>query len=179
MESNSTTIKLSNGTELRIKSKGLPEDFDVDRVLKIDYANIPAEMATLPILMNNVGIILADLENEVRISELTLKKQKAIMAEAGREEIKKDKLGKPATNDETLEYIRRQPKYDVLNRKVSTSMRNRDVINSIYWSIKSKQEIVQNLSKSMSYGDFNDALIGCALKEINYVQLSKREPLIK
>lgn len=175
----STTIKLKDGSELRIKSKGLPEDFDTDRVLKIDYANIPAEMATLPILMNNVGIILADLESEVRIAELELKKSKAVMAEQGREEIKNEKGGKPATNDETIEYIRRQPKYDILNRKVSNAMKKRDIINSIYWSIKSKQEIVQNLSKSMSYGDFNDALINCTLKEINYVQLSKRQPLIK
>lgn len=176
---NSKTVKLGEGFELRVKFKGLPEEFDVDRVLKIDYANIPAEASTIPILMNNIGFILAECENNVRISELELKKTKAILAKQGREIITEEKNGKPATNDETLEWVRRQPKYDILNRKFSKAMETRDIINSIYWSIKSKQELVQNLSRTINHEDFNDMLKNTQLKELNYVSITQIEPLVK
>jgi hypothetical protein len=170
---------LKNGKELRISFKGLPEDLDSDRILRIDYGNLEAEIATIPVLMNNVGMILAELDNDVRLSELQLSKTKAELAEQGREEIKVEKNGKAATNDETNEYVRNHVKYDLMSRKVSNIQMKRDVINSIYWSIKAKQEILQNISKSMNYSDFQDALVNTALKEINYVSLSTRDPLIK
>ena len=173
-----TTIKLKD-RELRLVSKGLPDDFDIDRILKIDYTNLEAELVTIPILMNNVGLLLADMDSEVRLAELKLKKEKAKLAEQGREAIKEDKNGKAATNDETLEYVRSQISYDVLNRKLSSAIYKRDVINSIYWSIKSKQEILQNLSKSMNFGDFQDALVRNSIREINYVKLDTKDVLIK
>lgn len=174
-----TVIKLENGNNLRLKFKELPEEFDVNRILKIDYHNLEAELATIPVLMNSVGVLLAGLEEEVRISELTLTKTKAQLAEEGREVIKADKGGKAATNDETSEYVKNSLKFDVMSRKVSKALYKRDVINSIYWSIKSKQEILQNMSKSMNFGDFQDALINTTIKEINYVSLQTTEPLIK
>ena len=176
--SNVTKIKLNNGRILNINFKGLPDDFDVDRIIRVDYNNIEAEIITTPLVMNSIGFVLAETANEVRLAELDLKKQKAIMAESARDEIREEKNGKPATNDEVLEYIRRQPKYDIMNRKVSSAMKKHDLINSIYWSIKAKQEILQNISKSMNFGDFQDALVHTAIKEINYCKLNVVKPLI-
>lgn len=177
--SNVTTIKLNNGNILNIKFKGLPETFDVDRIVRIDYNNLEAEIITTPLVMNSVGFILAECANEVRLAELELKKSKAKMAEDAREEIKNEKNGKPATNDEVTEYIRRQVKYDILNRKVSSAMKKNDIINSIYWSIKAKQEILQNVSKSLNFGDFQDSLINMTIREINYCDIKNVKPLIE
>lgn len=176
---NKTTIKLTGGDTITLKFKELPEEIDVDRILRIDYANLTAEMVTIPVLMNKIGLMLAELENTVRINELVLKKEKAFVAEKGRTEITELKKGKAATNDEVLEYVRMSPKYDVFNRKLSQSMMNRDVMNSLYWSLKSKQEILQNLSKSITAGDFQDGLINSVMKTINYVEIGDRKPVIK
>jgi len=171
-------IRLPDGRKMRFILKELPEDIDVDRLMQIDYSNLSAEQATLPTLMYKLGVLLAEMENEVRLSELNLRKIKAILADEAREEIPKRKNGKAATNDEVTEYYRQSPKYDIVNRKVSKDMMRRDIVQSAYWSMKSKQDSISNLCTGMSIQQFQEQMITAKGKTYNLVKIVASKDVI-
>lgn len=164
-------IRLPDGRKMRFILKELPDEINIDRLTQIDYSNLSAELATLPTLMYKLGVLLAEMENEVRLTELKLRKVKAQLADEAREEIPKNRNGKPATNDQVTEYYRQSPTYDILNRKVSKDMMRRDIINSAYWSMKSKQEIVSNLCRVLDIQQFQEQMITAKGKTYNLVKI--------
>lgn len=173
----STTIRLSDGSDIKLTFNELPDEILVDRILFTDYSNIAAEIATLPVLLNKIGMMLAECEQSQRMAELKLKRWKSQRREAGRVEYIKKK-GK-FTIDQVDDYVRADPQYVVLNTAWIRAQKQRDDMNTLFWSLKGKQNTLENLSKSISVGDFETGLVKSSMKNINYVDIKHKEPLIK
>jgi len=144
-----------------LKIKDLDNDLDVDEMLQIDYANILGEILTFPVLLNRLGILLADVENALRRAEFDLaitkedlKKKRAIVetkafhALRDGDEKKNIKPINSPTKDQIGNYVRtknpehqkEEEKYIEEKRKLLDIIRDKDYINSFYWSAKSKDD---------------------------------------
>jgi hypothetical protein len=172
-----TKIKLSSGAVILLKSTELPDEIMSDRILFTDYSNLAAEMATMPVLLNKIGLKLAECENDARMAELRLKRWKSNRREQARKETIKSK-GK-FTVDQVDDAVRIDPQYVVLNTLWISAQKQRDDMNSLFWSLKSKQSILENLSKSMAVGDYEDSMIRTSVNRLNYVDINIRKPLIQ
>lgn len=173
----STTIRLTDGSNIKLTFNELPDEILVDRILFTDYSNIAAEIATLPVLLNKIGMMLAECEKSARIAELKLKRWKA----RKREETRKAEIKRKGkfTIDVVDDAYRAAPEYVQLNTVWINMLKQRDDVNSLFWSLKGKQATIENLSKSISVGDFEDGLVKSSMKTINYVDISHKQPLIR
>lgn len=172
----SSIVKLANGTEIKLTIAELPDEVMVDRILFIDYSNIYAEIATLPVLMNKIGFLLSECENEVRLAELKLKRWKSKKREESR--ISYIKLKGKFTIDQVDDAVRIDPQYVLLNTAHIKLIKQRDDMNSLFWSLKGKQTTLENLSKSMNMLEFKDGLVNSTARTVNYVDMKIRKPLI-
>lgn len=168
-------IELGNGTKIKLSLKDIPDDVLADRILFIDYANIYAEIATMPILLNSIGVLLSECENKCRLADLKLKRWKSKKREEVRVDFIKSK-GK-FTVDQVDDAVRIDSQYVVLNTIHINYLKQRDDINSLFWSLKSKQSILENLSKSMNISDFREGMKH-SISNINHVDIKNIKPLI-
>ena len=60
------------GKVVVINYKEFKKDIDVDTLLQIDYKRLPAEMVTFPVILNKLGLLLAEANNKVKEADLDL-----------------------------------------------------------------------------------------------------------
>lgn len=173
----STTIRLTDGSNIKLTFNELPDEILADRILFTDYSNIAAEIATLPVLLNKIGMMLSDCEKSVRVAELKLKRWKA----KKREETRKAEIKRKGkfTIDVVDDAYRAHPEYVILNTRWIEALRQRDDVNSLFWSLKGKSKTLENLSATISVGDFESGLVKSSMKTINYVDIQHKQPLIR
>ena len=83
-------------------------NFDVDNLLKIDYSNIFGEIITIPVLTNQVGRLVSELSNYVKIQELNLKVKEAEVRKIFRNKCSKEGRKAPSIQ-ETEDYLTLDP----------------------------------------------------------------------
>ena len=151
----SIVIKLDSGKELFIKVDLFNGDkeIDIDSLLQIDYSNLAADIATFPVIMNRFGLLLADMDNKVRETELSLRIWQSKIKQEIRNNMVKKKL-KP-TNDMTDEVMRSDPKYLVLYKRLNRVTKQRDYISNLYWASKAKVDNLNKLSLTIQPGDID------------------------
>jgi len=161
-------IKIGDEQELLVKVDltGEDEEFDVDRILQIDYNNLLADIATFPVILNRLGLLLAEMDNKVREAELQLRTYKAKERKKIRDRLiaKKQKLTIDTVDDE----LRSSAGYVVRYSKVFKRMKERDYVNSIYWAAKSKGDNLTKLSLTIQAGDID---LEDIVKRFNGVEL--------
>ncbi|HPI18739.1 MAG TPA: hypothetical protein PKY56_00075 [Candidatus Kapabacteria bacterium] len=149
-------------------------DVDADKLLRIDYQNLIAEIATFPVILNRFGLLLAKMNNKVNMAELDLRIYKAKTRDEAREYCN-DK-GMKGTLDEIDSYMRKQPVYKAKYIRLNKLKEEQEIINSIYWSAKSKADNLQKLSLTIQPGDID---LSQLQKSFNGIIIKSREVLIK
>lgn len=174
-----TKITLPNGEMLMLKSTIYSNDIDLEKLLRIDLANIAAEIVTIPIVLNHFGIILADLTNAYNESKINLNIQESKVRDRILSSSAEDKKKPPRVED--LDSMIRSDKTVVIMKKtLYKRQKDMDYINSIYWSLKSKDDKLNKLVNSFQqYGDVLESLINTKLKHINCVDIKTVQPLMK
>lgn len=149
------------------------EEIDVDVMLRIDYSNILAEISSFPVILNRLGLLLAEAENRVKEKELELRVFKAKL----REQIRNDYADrKIKTNLNMIDDAKHSDKtYLAKNKVLNKTCKERDYINSIYWSAKAKADLLQKLALTVQPGDIDPALI---VNTFNGVVISNKKKLI-
>lgn len=167
------TLPLKNGKELVFRFKGFDDEVEVEDLLKIDYSCLFYEMTTFPVLLNRMGLLLADCEHSVRMSEMTLKvfekklrnKVRIGFEEDGKKWIK-DMIDDAVDKD--LSYVAKLTRhYDVIKQ--------RDYVNSVFWSMKNKSELLVKLSMTIKQGDIETFLIEDSMRNFNNVDIVLRK----
>lgn len=179
MDTIKKVIKLNNGYELQLIYEPLflrKEEIDLSRLIFIDYMNLSAEIATFGIVFAGIGFEVADLKKEVSIAELNLKIYKSTTKKNVREEYAAVK--KRLNMDEVDDLTRITSEYKVRNIQHINAKHRLDSIESLYWSMRSKDEKLMKLAMSISTQDFKNDLMNTSVKEINYVKLRKFMPLL-
>lgn len=158
---------------LSIKEFGDEEDVDIDDFLKIDYSNIIGEIITFPIILNRLGILLADTEARVAEKKMSLEIMEAKLSEKYRNELFEDNKKKP-TVDEVKNAVILDKIYQGFRKSYIEAIKNKDYVNSIYWGAKDKSGKLDKLSTSIS-GDVSDYLIE---GKVNSIKISRKGNLI-
>ena len=151
------------------------EEMDIDALLRIDYTNLIGEMVTFPVIVNRFGNMLAEAESKVAEVKLNIDILEAKLKERLRIELSEANGGKNPTVDALNNSILLDKAYQVMRKKYVETQKQRDYINSIFWSCKDKSDKISILVKS------SDITMNTDLSEakINNVLVKKREKLIK
>ena len=151
------------------------EEMDIDALLRIDYTNLIGEMVTFPVIVNRFGNMLAEAESKVAEVKLNIDILEAKLKERLRIELSEANGGKNPTVDALNNSILLDKAYQVMRKKYVETQKQRDYINSIFWSCKDKSDKISILVKS------SDITMNTDLSEakINNVLVKKRENLIK
>lgn len=161
-----TIVNLDTKTVVLI-SKDVDEEVDMDQILQIDYTNIYGEIITNSVLLNKIGLLRADaqaaydsLKLEYSISESKLKRSlrreailnggKVNLKDEGQIKLTESSLDEIVLGDVDLQEIRQE----LIERK-----RDLDYMDSLFWSIKSKDQKLNFLVPKITPKELFDELI--------------------
>lgn len=167
------TIKL--GDQLYTLSyQEFDDEVDIDELLSIDYSNLIGEMVTFPIIVNRVGLLLADAESKLSETKLNRDVMEAKVKERLRKELL-EKNGKAPTIDMVNDAMIQDAGYQAVYRKYIDAQKTRDYISSLFWSTKDKSGKLDKLSLTIQAGDIDEKLIEGT---VNRVTIKKSKRLI-
>jgi len=171
------------------------DDIDMDKLLRIDIRNLAAELVTFPIILNQLGLLVADTSQAANLAKLNLeiyenqirdKIYNTEIAEDEEEELPADRKPKKAakpkakkkpTKDEVDAMIRMDKVWQIRKRTMFERMKEHEYVNSLFWSAKSKDEKLNKLSLTVKEGDVYDSLVDSKLRTINYVSMRLVKPM--
>lgn len=148
------------------------EDVNFDKLLKIDYSNLFAEIISWPVIYNKIGILQAEMENELRLAKLNFKIKEAKLKNQIRINLI-DENGK-ATVGEIDENLIISKKYRIYQEQYFEVEKQRDYISSLYLAARDKSEKLNKLSLTLRPGDIDDKLIEKQLNNI-YFKIKENE----
>lgn len=141
------------------------DDLDLDKLLKIDYSNLMAEILTFPVVVNRLGLLAAQMDNEVKQSKLNLEVFEAKQKARIREEWEGAK--KP-TNDEIDSLLMTNVKVIAKKKMLNDLTRDKEYLYTIYSSAKDKSEKLNKLSLTIKVGDVDDQIIQSQLNKVYF-----------
>ena len=150
------------------------DDVQVDELLKIDYSNILGEMVTFPVIVNRFGNLLAEAESKVAEAKLNLEVYEAKTKEKIRAELV-EASGKNPTVEALNNALMCDKPYQILKKKYIEIQKNRDYINSIFWSAKDKSEKLNKLSLTIQGDDVSTSEIE---GKVNSVLVKRKKNVI-
>lgn len=146
------------------------EEIDLDRVLRVDVANIALELTTFPVLLNQIGFLMAEANFAANMAKLNLELTESRVAQQIREEYF-EKNDKQLSNERVSEAVTVHPEYRKMKVVYFQRLKEQEQINSFYWSAKSKDTKLDKLTMSVQTGDIEEALINNKLRQFNYTDL--------
>lgn len=158
---------------LRIPELKELQNIDVEKVTRIQHDKLVAEIYTFPVVLNRLGLILAEAESSVNRAELDLKIGKANLAKQASNSLIED--GEKATENNIMHWIRRQPKYRELNETYIEAVRKKSIVNSAYWSAKGKADTLNKLTDKIHSDEMS---LDKMITEINGIKITYKENLM-
>ena len=155
--------------------KAFDDDVEVDDLLQIDYSNLIGELVTFPVIVNRIGIMLAEAESAVSEKKLNLEVFEAKMKERLRTQLAETN-GKAPTVEALNNAVLQEPSYQAMRKGLINAQKTRDYLNSVFWSAKDKSNKLDRLSLTIQAGDIpEDVLEG----RVNSVILRRSKKLIE
>lgn len=158
-------------------------DIDMDEITKIDYSNLFGEMVTVSNLMNKIGLLKADVEAVVKDHDMQLSILKAEKMEAYRKSLTREVPYVRGTGSKTVEAGSTEVENHVLMDKAYKIKwienikihKNKEYIESLYWSIKSKDDKLNALMKGVTPVEFANGIIE---GKVNTIMISNRKSVL-
>lgn len=157
MESEVLNIHLDKKI-VNIKPTEWNYDFDPDEVLKIDYSNIFGEIITIPVLVNRMGLLVAEMRNYLKEQKLNLEIKRAEISKLFRNNESGAGRKKP-TVQEVEDHLTLDPVVKNMTFKLFRTEQDLSKIESLYDSCRDKSFKLNNLSKNLTPKDFEKELI--------------------
>ncbi len=148
------------------------ESINIEKVTRIDETKMLAEIITFPVILNRLGLVLAEAESEVGRANMELKIGKAKLRLYYR---KNPPEGIKVTNDTVDDLVRVDPKYRAYNIKHINAMKRKDIVNSAYWSAKDKSDKLNKLSEKWHP---DELVVDAMIDEINGIKIVIKKNLI-
>jgi len=134
---------------------------DMDDLTAIHYDNLLGDIITIPTLMNRVGILKADADNEVRTLKLYLNILEAKKSDYHRKKLTTDdgtKIKYPTVSQVENGVTQDQEVIDS-KMKYYDACKQADIIDSLYWSVKSKEMKLNKVSEGITPTDFEKEIL--------------------
>ena len=155
--------------------KEFDDEIEVDDLLRIDYSNLIGELVTFPVIVNRIGIMLAEAEQAVSEKKLNLEVFEAKMKERLRAKLAEEN-GKAPTVEALHNAVIQEASYQTLRKALINAQKTRDYLNSVFWSAKDKSNKLDRLSLTIQAGDIPDEVIE---GRVNSVILRRSKKLIE
>jgi hypothetical protein len=152
-------------------------DVDIERILKIDYANLLGEILTFPVVFNRIANMKAEMGNIVAEAKLDLDIYEAQLYEEHRGKLtaSSDKTKGPSIKD-VESSVMRDSKLTIRKKDFYALQRNFEYLDSLYWSAKSKDQKLNVLSEKITPEEFEKDLVEGS---INGVMIKMKNKAIK
>jgi len=150
------------------------DNIDVDDLTRIHYENLFGEAVTVSTILNRIGIFRAEAED---IYE-GLKLDAEVYESERKQELRK--LAKDTATKITDKAVEEEmivsKNYKLKWKAAIKAKKNLGIINSIYWSIQSKDSKLSVLMNGITPEEFESGIIE---GKINHIYIKKRDKLIK
>ena len=155
--------------------KAFDDEVEVDDLLQIDYSNLIGELVTFPVIVNRIGIMLAEAESAVSEKKLNLEVFEAKMKERLRTQLAETN-GKAPTVEALNNAVLQEPSYQSMRKGLINAQKTRDYLNSVFWSAKDKSNKLDRLSLTIQAGDIPEEVLE---GRVNSVILRRSKKLIE
>lgn len=160
-----------------IEFQEFDEEIDVDELMTIHYENLVGEIITFPVVVNRLGLLLADAERSLAEAKLNGEILEAKIREEVRSElINEEDRKKPPTIDEVNSAVSQSPLYKANKLKIFEAQKTRDYVASMLFSAKDKSSKLDKLSLSIPAGDIEEHLLQSKVNSV--MKVRKRRKLI-
>lgn len=159
---------------IKLHYQELDTDIDADDLTQIHSENLYGEIVTVSTLMNKIGILKADMENILNDYKLAVDVKKATLEDYYRKKLMRDT--KKPTISEVENALLLDKSYQNKKKKQFRLMKELAYIDSLYWSIQSKDRKLSVLMKGITPQEFEREIVE---GEINGIFIKKHEKLIK
>jgi len=158
------------------------DEIDTDEITKIQYHNIIGELLTCSTVLNRFGNMVAEAEELLSQAKLDKEvfyaQEYAKVAKAGTTSYENTRGRKvvevPSTN-KIEPVIKATPEYSKKVKEVIRLQKQRDIINSLYWAVKSKDDKLNKLTDKIIPEDFSKELVE---EEINGIIIRVKQKVI-
>lgn len=142
------------------------DEIDTDEVTQIQHHNIIGELLTCSAVLNRLGNVVAVAEEALSESKLDYE---VFYAQKYEEHMKaltvsytnsrgRDVDEKPSST-EIEQAIKRSPDHRVKMKNIIRLQKQRDIINSLYWAVKSKDDKLNRLTDKIRPEEFGKEII--------------------
>lgn len=148
-------------------------DVDLDDLTKIHYENIYGELVTVSGLMNRIGILKAQVDNDYERAKLEFN-----IFEANKRKYYRAQYiaqGKKIVIGEIEDEVMSDPAWKNESLKLSRLKKNTEIISSIYWSIKSKDEKLNNIKGNITPLEYENGIVEGV---INTIMIKKYDKVL-
>lgn len=142
-------------------------EIDIDQITSIDYSNIYGEVVTCSVLMNKIGFLKAEAEaahSEIKLScniyEASLRKKLRREALLNGGKVNVDGAGTIKLTESSLdELILLDKGHQEKQKTLIEAKKDLEFMDSIFWSVQSKDRKLNNLTPKVTPKEFYDELI--------------------
>lgn len=136
------------------------EDLEIneEEILSIDYANIIGELLTFPVMFNRIGVLKAEVEYLLRTKKLDTDIQVSIITKQVRSTLATTITGR-VTDKQVLEDVEISQAYLEAKMALFEVMKQAEIIDSLYWSAKSKDKKIEVLSAKIKPEEYEQNIM--------------------
>ena len=160
------------GQEYIFRLGTFEDDIDVEKLLKIDYSNLIGELCTFSLVVNKLGLMLAETESKVSEIKLNSEIFEAKLKEKLRVNLAEANGGKAPTVDALNSAVTMDKGYQAIQRSLIEAKKNRDYLLTMYLAAKDKSEKLNKLSLQIQPGDIDASMLE---GEINGIVIKKNK----
>lgn len=153
-----------NGKTYIIRVGKLTEEIDIDELLKIHYDNIIGELITFPLVINKIGLLKNDIQEELKNAEFDLK----VFYAQKYEEVQKSFIGseKKATDKAIESTIYRDSNYIAKQKLVFKYEKLFNYFDTIFWQMKNKSDKLDTLSTKIVPSEFENEILAGSINGV-------------
>lgn len=182
-EAATTNIKIGEKKFVLIHRE-FTDELEIEELLRINIEKLALEAITFPVIVNRLGFLLADANNQVKEREVDMEIFLSKKREEVRQSLNDNKLAGEKLTQEDIKFkqeflVRNDPHYKVKTKQLNDAIRTRDYVNSIFWAAKDKNSKIDLLLKNEQFSF--ESLIDSGLKRANMngVEIKERKNLIQ
>lgn len=127
-------------------------DVDIDEVSSIQYHNLFGEIVTVSALLNRAGILKAELESDAERFKMALEVKAAQLRKRARDNASLG--GKKITIQQIDDYVLLDAGYQKQYAEWTETKKYRDIVDSLYWAVQSKDKKLSTILKPVSPDEF-------------------------
>lgn len=152
-------IKISIGDKIvTLKQSDIDSDIDMEEITQIQYDNLYGEIVTVSALLNKIGILKADIDNQYEEYKLDCQ----IFESGERKKFISSKLNvgeKKPTESQVEDSLNTHPEVIAKRKRLLVYKKGCDYINALYWAVKSKDDKLSVLMKGVTPEEFSSNII--------------------